>query len=160
MAKCNVLVKNGKRIQVGAQDEVFVGLDVHTKHVNVAVRLNGRQVARWMSPPGSATVAKSLRPLGAAGPRRQRPLPTSAGQHRLRAEGHRGGGAADKREPMAHAPARGAIPPRGIIGPGRRPGNGKRRRQGGKAGTASGHGDRERARDAGEGIGEDHVVIL
>jgi len=66
MAHCNVLAKNGKRILVGAQDEVFVGLDVHTGHVNVAVRLNGEQVARWMSPPASATLAKSLRPLGAA----------------------------------------------------------------------------------------------
>ena len=66
MGHSNVLAKNGKRIQVGAEDEVFVGLDVHTRHVNVAVRLNGRQVARWMSPPASTTLAKSLRPLGAA----------------------------------------------------------------------------------------------
>ena len=63
MGQCSVLVKNGKRIPVGVQDDVFVGLDVHARKVNVAVRVNGEQVARWVSPAGSATIARSLRPL-------------------------------------------------------------------------------------------------
>jgi transposase len=63
MDQSNVLVKNGKRIPVGVEDDVFVGLDVHAKKVNVAVRINGEQVARWVSPPGSGTIVRSLRPL-------------------------------------------------------------------------------------------------
>ncbi len=63
MGKCNVLEKNGKRIEVGADDEVYVGLDVHTSHTNVAVRLNGQEVASWMSPPEPEQVIKSLMPV-------------------------------------------------------------------------------------------------
>jgi transposase len=63
MSQSNVLVKNGKRISVSAQDEAFVGLDTHVKHVNVAVRLNGELVARWMGSPKDAKIAESLRPL-------------------------------------------------------------------------------------------------
>jgi len=89
MGQSNVLVKNGKRIPVGAQDDVFVGLDVHAKKVNVAVRVNGEQMARWVSPPGSATIARSLRPLR-AGLRKvaYEAGPTGYGLYRtLRAEG-------------------------------------------------------------------------
>jgi len=63
MGKCNVLKKNGKRIEVGTGDEVYVGLDVHTSHTNVTVRLNGQEAAKWMSPPQPAQLIKSLMPI-------------------------------------------------------------------------------------------------
>ena len=50
MGKCNMLEKSGKRIEVRPEDEIYVGLDVHRSHTNVAVRLNGQEVAKWMSP--------------------------------------------------------------------------------------------------------------
>jgi len=89
MGQSSVLVKNGKRIPVGERDDVFVGLDVHAKKVNVAVRVNGREVARWVSPPNGAVLAKSFRPLR-AGLRNMayEAGPTGYGLYRtLRAEG-------------------------------------------------------------------------
>jgi transposase len=63
MGQSTVLVRNGKRIPVGERDDVFVGLDVHAKKVNVAVRVNGEHVVRWVSAPNGAALARSFQPL-------------------------------------------------------------------------------------------------
>ena len=38
---------DGKGIQVGAKDRVYIGLDVHKKTIAAAVRVNGRLVRTW-----------------------------------------------------------------------------------------------------------------
>ena len=63
MGEVELLEKDGKRIEVGPEDEVHVGLDVHKSHTNVAVRLNGQEVAKWMSPPEPEHLIKSLIPV-------------------------------------------------------------------------------------------------
>ena len=63
MGEVELLEKDGKRVEVRPEDEVYVGLDVHKRHTNVAVRLNGQEVAKWMSPPEPKHLIKSLMPV-------------------------------------------------------------------------------------------------
>jgi len=63
MGQCNVLEKNGKRIPVTADDEVYVGLDVHKRSIEVTVRFNGQEVANWKHGGALQGLIGSLMPL-------------------------------------------------------------------------------------------------
>lgn len=63
MTKSNLIRRNGKRIVIGAEDQAYIGLDVHKKSTNVAVRLGGQKVAEWISRSAPAAVISSLQPL-------------------------------------------------------------------------------------------------
>ena len=53
---------DGKGIQVGAKDRVYIGLDVHKKTIAAAVRVNGRLVRTWSMPARPAGLVKALAP--------------------------------------------------------------------------------------------------
>ena len=63
MGQCNVLEKNGKCIPVTADDNAYVGLDVHKRSIEVTVRLNGQEVANWTHGGGLQGLIGSLMPL-------------------------------------------------------------------------------------------------
>ena len=51
-----------KSVRVSAQDEVYVGLDVHKATVHAALRVNGVLVGTWVMPAETSTVVQSLEP--------------------------------------------------------------------------------------------------
>jgi transposase len=58
-----MLEKDGNCVVIADEDEVYIGLDVHRRRVNVCVRHNGAEVASWVSPPQPEVIVSSLMPL-------------------------------------------------------------------------------------------------
>lgn len=89
MGKCNVLSRKGKRFSVSPEDQVYIGLDVHKRMVNIAVRVNGTLVYNRMCPSAPKVILGLLRPLRCAARKVVYEAgPTGFGLYRaLRAEG-------------------------------------------------------------------------
>lgn len=63
MSKRTYTLKKCKFEKATDEDQIFVGLDVHKKSIHIAVRINGKLIAAWVTSPGVRGVIAAMEPL-------------------------------------------------------------------------------------------------